>query len=66
MQKEILDVAFLLIWDNRYGGVSLDQICARARVNESRSGCTGEDPERGGRFAETVADRDGHHRGETG
>jgi TetR/AcrR family transcriptional repressor of nem operon len=30
----LLDVAFKLIWTNSYGGVSVDQICERARVNK--------------------------------
>lgn len=33
-KEKLLDVAFQLIWDNSYGGVSLDQICARAKVNK--------------------------------
>jgi TetR/AcrR family transcriptional repressor of nem operon len=33
-KEKLLDVAFQLIWDNSYGGVSVDQICARADVNK--------------------------------
>jgi TetR/AcrR family transcriptional repressor of nem operon len=33
-KEKILDVAFELIWDNSYGGVSVDQICERAGVNK--------------------------------
>jgi len=33
-KEKLLDVAFELIWDNSYGGVSVDQICARASVNK--------------------------------
>jgi TetR/AcrR family transcriptional repressor of nem operon len=33
-KERLLDVAFQLIWDNSYGGVSVDQICARAKVNK--------------------------------
>lgn len=33
-KEKLLDVAFQLIWDNSYGGVSVDQICARANVNK--------------------------------
>ena len=30
-KEKLLDVAFQLIWDNSYGGVSVDQICERAK-----------------------------------
>jgi len=33
-KEKLLDVAFQLIWDNSYGGVSVDQICDRADVNK--------------------------------
>ena len=33
-KEKLLDVAFELIWDNSYGGVSVDQICQRAGVNK--------------------------------
>jgi len=33
-KEKLLDVAFHLIWDNSYGGVSVDQICERAKVNK--------------------------------
>lgn len=33
-KEKLLDVAFELIWDNSYGGVSVDQICERANVNK--------------------------------
>ena len=33
-KEKLLDVAFELIWDNSYGGVSVDQICDRANVNK--------------------------------
>ena len=33
-KEKLLEVAFQLIWDNSYGGVSVDQICERARVNK--------------------------------
>lgn len=33
-KEKLLDVAFQLIWDNSYGGVSVDQICERADVNK--------------------------------
>lgn len=33
-KERLLNVAFELIWDNSYGGVSVDQICARADVNK--------------------------------
>lgn len=33
-KEKLLDVAFELIWDSSYGGVSVDQICERARVNK--------------------------------
>lgn len=33
-KEKLLDVAFELIWDNSYGGVSVDQICDRAKVNK--------------------------------
>jgi TetR/AcrR family transcriptional repressor of nem operon len=33
-KEKLLDVAFELIWDNSYGGVSVDQICERAGVNK--------------------------------
>jgi len=33
-KEKLLDVAFELIWDNSYGGVSVDQICERASVNK--------------------------------
>ena len=33
-KEKLLDVAFQLIWDNSYGGVSVDQICERAGVNK--------------------------------
>ena len=33
-KEKLLDVAFQLIWDNSYGGVSVDQICVRADVNK--------------------------------
>ena len=33
-KEKLLDVAFELIWDNSYGGVSVDQICERAKVNK--------------------------------
>lgn len=33
-KEKLLDVAFQLIWDNSYGGVSVDQICERANVNK--------------------------------
>ena len=32
-KEKLLGVAFQLIWDNSYGGVSVDQICERANVN---------------------------------
>jgi TetR/AcrR family transcriptional repressor of nem operon len=33
-KEKLLDVAFQMIWNNSYGGVSLDQICERAKVNK--------------------------------
>lgn len=33
-KERLLDVAFQLIWDQSYGGVSVDQICERAGVNK--------------------------------
>jgi TetR/AcrR family transcriptional regulator, transcriptional repressor for nem operon len=33
-KEKLLDVAFRLIWDSSYGGVSVDQICAQADVNK--------------------------------
>lgn len=33
-KEKLLDVAFHLIWDSSYGGVSVDQICERAKVNK--------------------------------
>jgi len=33
-KQKLLDVAFHLIWDSSYGGVSVDQICERAQVNK--------------------------------
>jgi TetR/AcrR family transcriptional regulator, transcriptional repressor for nem operon len=33
-KEKLLGVAFQLIWDNSYGGVSVDQICERANVNK--------------------------------
>lgn len=33
-KEKLLDVAFQLIWDSSYGGVSVDQICERAKVNK--------------------------------
>jgi TetR/AcrR family transcriptional repressor of nem operon len=33
-KEKLLDVAFELIWDNSYGGVSVEQICERAKVNK--------------------------------
>lgn len=33
-KEKLLDVAFQLIWDSSYGGVSVDQICERADVNK--------------------------------
>lgn len=33
-KEKLLDVAFQLIWDSSYGGVSVDQICERAGVNK--------------------------------
>lgn len=33
-KERLLDVAFELIWDNSYGGVSVDHICERAKVNK--------------------------------
>jgi len=33
-KEKLLEVAFQLIWDSSYGGVSVDQICERARVNK--------------------------------
>lgn len=33
-KEKLLEVAFQLIWDNSYGGVSVDQICERAKVNK--------------------------------
>jgi len=33
-KEKLLDVAFQLLWDNSYGGVSVDQICERANVNK--------------------------------
>ncbi len=33
-KEKLLDVAFELIWDSSYGGVSVDQICERAGVNK--------------------------------
>lgn len=33
-KEKLLDVAFKLIWDSSYGGVSVDDICARAKVNK--------------------------------
>jgi TetR/AcrR family transcriptional repressor of nem operon len=33
-KEKLLEVAFHLIWDNSYGGVSVDQICAKADVNK--------------------------------
>src|SRR5262245_11132960 len=33
-KEKLLDVAFHSIWNNSYGGVSVDQICERAGVNK--------------------------------
>lgn len=33
-KEKLLEVAFRLIWDSSYGGVSVDQICAQADVNK--------------------------------
>lgn len=33
-KEKLLDVAFELLWDSSYGGVSVDQICERAGVNK--------------------------------
>lgn len=33
-KEKLLQVAFQLIWDSSYGGVSVDQICERADVNK--------------------------------
>lgn len=33
-KEKLLDVAFHLIWDSSYGGVSVDHICERANVNK--------------------------------
>jgi len=33
-KEKLVDVAFELLWDNSYGGVSVDQICERAGVNK--------------------------------
>jgi len=33
-KEKLLEVAFHLIWDSSYGGVSVDQICERAKVNK--------------------------------
>jgi TetR/AcrR family transcriptional repressor of nem operon len=33
-KEKLLEVAFQLIWDSSYGGVSVDQICQRAGVNK--------------------------------
>lgn len=33
-KEKLLDVAFRLIWDSSYGGVSVDHICEQARVNK--------------------------------
>lgn len=33
-KEKLLDVAFRLIWDSSYGGVSVDQICSQAKVNK--------------------------------
>lgn len=33
-KEKLLDIAFQLLWDNSYGGVSVDQICERADVNK--------------------------------
>ena len=33
-KEKLLAVAFELIWNNSYNGVSVDQICERARVNK--------------------------------
>src|SRR5690349_8933192 len=33
-KEKLLDVAFHLIWDSSYGGVSVDNICERAKVNK--------------------------------
>jgi TetR/AcrR family transcriptional repressor of nem operon len=33
-REKLLEVAFDLIWNNSYGGVSVDQICERASVNK--------------------------------
>jgi len=33
-KEKLLDVAFQLIWDSSYAGVSVDQICERAGVNK--------------------------------
>lgn len=33
-KEKLLEVAFQLIWDSSYGGVSVDQICERAKVNK--------------------------------
>jgi TetR/AcrR family transcriptional repressor of nem operon len=33
-KEKLLAVAFDLIWNNSYGAVSVDRICARARVNK--------------------------------
>jgi TetR/AcrR family transcriptional regulator, transcriptional repressor for nem operon len=33
-KEKLLEIAFELIWDSSYGGVSVDQICERAKVNK--------------------------------
>jgi len=33
-KEKLLEVAFQLIWDSSYGGVSVDQICEHAKVNK--------------------------------
>jgi TetR/AcrR family transcriptional repressor of nem operon len=33
-KEKLLEIAFHLIWDSSYGGVSVDQICERAKVNK--------------------------------
>ena len=33
-KEKLIRVAFDLVWSNSYGGVSVDQICCRARVNK--------------------------------
>lgn len=33
-KQKLLDVAFELIWENSYGGVSVDEICEAARIHK--------------------------------